>query len=558
MAGVYNLLILVLISLASAFPQPSLDLRQASTTDAASCSTDVPASALSVCISGGGRAAITSVCRSLTSTAIVYETVKVPSTTTRTTTVGTSFSSTVTRVSSRSTTTVTTTTYTSTVRVTSGTTSSLAGVVTTGVLSTSFQYTCPNSARPTPFPTSTPPDDSAGIVRRQVNACLPVLRRKYGDDGIIDACRCLRPTSSIATVTATLTITAFSGVVSVTESRTATLRTTRTTTTTTFTATSVVSSGIATSTTIPVTIPFTSTVTTTDVTTVTTAYPLPTGRFRIFMNINGQRLYGRNIEAASNDNGTDVIALVPGRNGAASFGFNNLLNLILSGTQTKIAVEQQTWAVPFVYLVPNGLPLDDPWTAPTFAPCDATLVATGAQSNYIFAACFGGNEPNRLLAFGSRGVWSVSGNGDGDAAEAIQNGTCIAGAVGIEAVSGSLTPTPSSPSSPAETTTSTDDTSTPLSIDSTTTESVTGTDQESTSTPTSTDDATSPGMTFPPEPTTSSTDSSTTDDVSSTTSEITTSDDGTLPSVTESSTEGSIETPPASPPLARAPEGYWT
>lgn len=307
---------------------------------------------------------------------------------------------------------------------------------------------------------------------------------------------------------------------------------------------------------IPETVPFTSTVTTTDVTTVTTAYPLPTGRFRIFMNINGQRLYGRNIEAASNDNGTDVIALVPGRNGAASFGFNNLLNLILSGTQTKIAVEQQTWAVPFVYLVPNGLPLDDPWTAPTFAPCDATLVATGAQSNYVFAACFGGNEPNRLLAFGSRGVWSGSSSGDGDAAEAMQNGTCIAGAVGIEAVSGSLTPTPSSPSSPAETTTSTD-TSTPVSIDSTTTESATDTDQESTSTPTSADEATSPGVTFAPEPTTSSTDTSTTNEGPSTTSETIASDDGPLPPVTQSPTEGSLETPPASPPLARAPEGYW-
>ncbi|KAM3425771.1 hypothetical protein BST61_g7701 [Cercospora zeina] len=571
MARMYNFLLLVLISLASAFPQPSLNARQQT---APSCSTDGPASAISACISGGGRAAITSVCRSLTSTAVVYETVQTPSTSTRTTTVGTSFSLTVTRVSSRSTTTVTTTTYTSTVRVTSGTTSSLAGVVTTGVLSTSFQYTCPNSASSTPFPTSTPSDDddSVGIVRRQANACLPVLRRKYGDDGVIDACRCLRPTSSVATVTATLTVTSFSGVVSVTESRTATLRTTRTTTTTTFTATSVVSSDIATSTTIPETVPFTSTVTTTDITTVTTAYPLPTGRFRLFMNINGQRLYGRNIEAASNDNGTDVIALVSGRNGAASFGFNNLLNLILSGTQTKIAVEQQTWAVPYVYLVPNGLPLDDPWTAPTFAPCNDTLVASGAQSNYIFAACFAGNEPNRLLAFGSRGVWSGNGDSDGDAAEAIQNGTCIAGTVGIEAVSGSLTPTPDSTSLPAETTTSTD-TATSTSDEFTTTASETSTEDEPTSTPTSSDEATSPGVTFTPEPTSSPTDTFTTDDGFTTSTETapetgaSSTDDGLptetapggndpLPPITESSPEGVVETPPPSAPLARTPEGY--
>lgn len=225
---------------------------------------------------------------------------------------------------------------------------------------------------------------------------------------------------------------------------------------------------------IRVVVPSITTVRSTSITTVTSAYPLPTGRFRIFMNIGGQKLYGRNTQAASNTSGTDVIALSPGRSGASSWGFNPLMNLILAAAQLKIAVEQNTWDVPFVYLVPGNLPVPDPWTAPTFAPCNGTLVPTGRQSNYIFAACFSGNSPNRRLAFGAPGVWNDNVNRDqGDAAEAVNNGTCVTGNLGIEAVSGSLTPIPGSGSSTTSRTTTSDTTS---SSSSTTTTSESTTD----------------------------------------------------------------------------------
>lgn len=248
------------------------------------------------------------------------------------------------------------------------------------------------------------------------------------------------------------------------------------------------------------------------------------------MRVNGEKLYGKNVQAASNTSGTDVIALSTDSSSAASWGFNNLLNLILAGAQTKIAVEQNTWDVPFVYLLPGGLPLPDPWTAPTFAPCNGTLVPTGGESSNIFAACASGNDPNRKLAFGPPGIWNSNVNNQGDAADAVQNGTCVTGPLGIEAVSGSLIPTQSTESS----------TSTPISDSISTTADDTSTDTSTASS--SSSSSTNSDTTTTSETTTnvSTTFTSPTDTSSSTSDSSSTTEDKTLPTG----------------PLARAPMGY--
>ncbi|KAI5367357.1 hypothetical protein Slin15195_G024840 [Septoria linicola] len=550
MAFKHALSLLTLGLLALAAPPPALEARQdtiSPSVTTAACATNALSVAVRSCVSQAG---INSVCSGVTSRSYAVSTITVSLTTTRRSTVATSYTSTTTRVSTRATTVVRTTTITSTSRVTSGSTRTLAGTVTSEVTSTSTQYTCPNSRSSASFPAATPTEDSSDLLRRQTSTpdCLEQFREDLGARAIIEACRCLRPSLSIPTVTVTVVATSFDGVTTVTQLATRTTRTT-TRTTTTLTSTSVVSSTIETTTTVPSTIPYISTVRSTSVTTVTSAYPLPSGRFRIFITINGQRLYGRNVRAASTTPGTDdeidVIALSPAdepNRQPSLFGFNNLMNLLLSGTQTKITVEQRTYEVPYVWLVPNGLPLPDPWTAPSFAPCNGSLIPGGAQANHIFAACISGNSGERRLAFGSPGTWSGRPNRDDDAAQAMSNGTCIQGEVGIETISGSSTPALSSTSDAEPTATETSDVSLTSDVEESST-------TETGETPTTT----------PPPDTTSpaSSSASPTSDESSvlpveTSAEV---DAPASVEVTEPLPDPT-STPPTSPQHARAPEAY--
>lgn len=57
------------------------------------------------------------------------------------------------------------------------------------------------------------------MKRRQASStCFPYFRTQYGLEGIIQACRCLRPSSAIATTTITLSTRATSGTTTVTAS----------------------------------------------------------------------------------------------------------------------------------------------------------------------------------------------------------------------------------------------------------------------------------------------------------------------------------------------------